>query len=154
MATRKRRIRQYVAMGRSINDPAAVARVKGVRLDPPTQCRYCKAPVALINNAEIYGAEHGWPLTYACTHCSAKVGTHPGTDIPLGTLANRETATARRLAHAALDTLWQGKGTTARTLIYRSLAQAMGRPTVHISWLDARECRRVVELAEMGALSR
>jgi hypothetical protein len=67
MANRKRRIRQYEMFGRPVNAPEAVQRVAGDRLDPPSSCRFCKGTVKLINNAELYGREYGWPLTTAAS---------------------------------------------------------------------------------------
>lgn len=152
MANRKRRIRQYELFGRPVNAPEAVQRVACDRLDPPTSCRFCKGEVKLIHNAELYGREFGWPLTYRCECCGARVGTHPGTDIPLGTLADEATQKARKEAHAAFDPIWRGKTPWHRSQAYKALARAMGVRSAHISWFDADECRRIVRLCQSGAL--
>src|SRR5574337_856173 len=89
MAGERRRLRPYVLFGRTVNAPEAVARVKSGPLNAPGICRYCKGEVKLVNNAEFYkGREYGWPLAYYCSSCGARVGCHPGTDIPLGSLAD------------------------------------------------------------------
>ena len=152
MAERKHRIRKYQMFGRTVNLPEAVQRVKGVYLEPPTECRFCKGAVKLINNVEIYGREYGWPLAYRCDCCNARVGTHPGTDIPLGTLADDATQKARSAAHAAFDRLWRGKTPWHRSQAYRALARAMGVRTAHISWFDAADCQRIVRMCNDGAL--
>lgn len=152
MANRKRRIRQYDLQGRRVNAPEAVRRVGEDRLDPPEVCPFCKGQVNLISNAEIYGQEYGWPLTYCCEECGARVGTHHGTDIPLGTLADEATQKARKEAHAAFDLLWRGKTPWHRAQAYRALSRAMGVRSAHISWFDANQCRRVVDLCRSGAL--
>lgn len=153
MAEKARRRRRYQLFDRDVNEPAAVARVKGEPLEPPTTCRYCQGQVELVNNAQFYGGKpFGWPLAYCCSGCGARVGTHDGTDIPLGTLANPATMKARRQAHAAFDALHNGRTAWDRTQGYRMLARLLGRREVHIAWLDEAECKRVVEFCEDGAI--
>ena len=152
MAGKRRRFKPYELFGRTVNLPDAVARVKGDTLSVPDTCRFCKGAVKMINNAEVYGREFGWPLTYRCECCGARVGTHPGTDIPLGTLADEATQKARKEAHAAFDPIWRGKTPWHRAQAYKALARAMGVRAAHISWFDADECQRVVRLCQSGAL--
>src|SRR5690606_31465936 len=61
-------------------------------MPPPSCCPYCGGPVRLVKNCEIYrGRAYGaWPYAYWCQPCDAFVGLHPETDLPLGTLADRE----------------------------------------------------------------
>ncbi len=153
MAGKRRRFKPYELFDRTVNLPEAVARVKGDLPEAPHTCRYCKGDVKLVNNAEFYrGREFGWPLAYSCSSCGARVGCHPGTDIPLGSLADADTMRARREAHDAFDRLWRGKGPQHRALAYRALARAMGVQFAHISWMDVPECKRVVSLCQSGAL--
>lgn len=152
MASRKRRLRKYELFGRTVNSPDAVARVKGDRAEAPATCRYCEGEVKLINNVEVYGREYGWPLMYRCCACGARVGTHPETDIPLGSLADEATQKARKEAHAAFDSLWRGKTPWHRSEAYKALARAMGVRFAHISWMDRKECERVVDLCRSGAV--
>lgn len=143
---------EYTRDGRRINDPEAVARVRD-SLPVPTTCRFCSGHVELVNNAKFYGGrEFGWPFAYACCACGARVGCHPGTDIPLGTLADKATMQARRAAHAAFDPLWQNKGAGARKRAYQALSKAMGKHAAHISWMDADECLTVVSLVNAGRI--
>jgi hypothetical protein len=153
MGSKTRRFKRYELFGRTVNAPEAVAKVKGDVLPVPENCRFCTDKVELVNNATFYGGrEYGWPLAYCCTGCGARVGTHPNTDIPLGTLADKATIKARIEAHSAFDPLWQGKTSWHRSQAYQALAKAMGKRFAHISWMDEKECRRVVELCRMGAL--
>ncbi len=148
-----KRRRQYELFGRTVNAPDAVARVKNDVLPAPTVCRFCSGEVKLVNNAEFYGGrEYGWPLAYRCACCGARVGTHPGTDFPLGTLADEQTMKARMAAHEAFDSLWKGKGPLRRAMAYKALAKAMCMRFAHISWMDATECHRVVVLCRTGSL--
>lgn len=151
MGTKQHRRRQYVLFGRTVNPKVATDRVKHP-LPAPTSCRLCSGEVTLVNNAVFYGKEYGWPLAYRCTECGARVGCHPDTDIPLGTLADEQTSKARREAHNAFDPLWQGKTPWHRQEAYRALARVMGVQVAHISHFDAKECHRVVELCRIGAL--
>ncbi|ADV02232.1 zinc-finger-containing protein [Alicycliphilus denitrificans] len=136
-------------MGLPINAPEAIARVKDF-LEPPERCHYCGRAVELVSNEVIYGRVFGWPLTYRCKGCRARVGCHPGTDLPLGTLADDATMRARRAAHDAFDPLWQGKGGKARSRAYQALAKAMGQTKAHISWMDAPACAKVVQICKAG----
>ena len=142
---------QRTVLGLEVNAPAIVARVKDF-LPIPTTCHFCDGEVHLVNNAQFYGGrQYGWPLAYACSGCGARVGCHPHTDIPLGTLADRRTMLARRAAHDAFDPLWQEQGPGSRTRAYKALTALLGKPG-HISWLDAEECVRVIELVAGGKI--
>lgn len=148
-------MRQYLLFGRIVNPSFAVARVKGKQLPKPEACNCCGGRVDLVSNAEFYGGrEYGWPLAYLCRSCGARVGTHPDTDIPLGSLADAKTIRARRAAHAAFDTLWKGKTQQHRNAAYAALAKAMGLPEAHISWMDAAQCARVVALCRATMRSK
>ncbi len=150
---RQRRRKKYLVFGREVNAPDSVARVSAP-LAVPTTCHYCQEAVELVNNKVFYGGqEYGWPLAYRCVGCGARVGCHPGTDIPLGTLADETTMKARQMAHAAFDPLWRGKTNWHRQAAYRALARVMGVRQAHISHFDARECARVIELCAAGALT-
>lgn len=71
----------------------------------PACCPYCKGAVRLVNNSEIYrGRSYGdWPYAYWCQPCDAMVGLHPDTDLPLGTMADKDLREARKDAKS----LWQ-----------------------------------------------
>lgn len=145
-----RTVAQRVVLGHTVNAPDIVARIKDA-LPVPTTCRLCGGAVELVSNARFYGGrEFGWPLAYACS-CGARVGCHPGTDIPLGTLADRATMKARRAAHDAFDPVWKNAGRGARSRAYKALSALMGKPA-HISWMDTDDCIRVIELVEAGRL--
>lgn len=111
-------------------------------------CPYCNAEARLTTGDYIY--PHRQDLAHrkfwVCWPCDAYVGTHKGTDQPLGTMANAELRKARRAAHDAFDPLWDR--TMARNQAYAWLANAMGLPKkeTHIGMFDVDQCRRVVEL--------
>ncbi len=143
----------YELFGRRVNTPEALARVTS-RIAAPTECPFCGGGVSLASNARFYGGrEFGWPLTYVCCQCEARVGCHPGTDIALGTLADKPTMIARKAAHKAFDPLWKGKAPGMRRKAYVALAKALGKSEAHISWMDQRECALVVRLVIEGRIT-
>lgn len=128
-------------------DPRAVRLVRDP-LPVPTACR-CGGGVELKHHETAYGrAYSNWPWLYRCAACGAQVGLHPGTSIPLGTLADAPTRAARSHAHAVFDPMWRDRGPFARGAAYAWLAQAMGLPLerCHISMMDVEQCKRAAAL--------
>ncbi len=123
---------------------------KIVHLPPPTVCRYCGGKVELVNNSEVYGRPRGrWPFVYLCKGCKAKVGVHPTTKIPLGTLADRDLQAARLMVHRIFDDLWRS-GTMTRRHAYRLLSRKMGIPAdrCHIGQFEMKDCLRAEKIAK------
>ena len=122
------------------------------------KCRYCQQPAALVragSSSYPYGRDYG-PM-WVCAPCGAWVGCHPGTEKPLGDLANAELRALKIRAHAAFDPLWKGKmrrdqcsKTKARRAGYKWLAQQLGIDVkkCHIGYMSIEECRRVIEVCE------
>lgn len=143
----------YLWRGTLVNAATAVGRVSDI-VAPPTACHLCNGAVALVDKAKFYGGRSfGWPLAYECCACKARVGCHHGTDIPLGSLADRQTTAARSAVHAVFDPIWQGKGRDARRRAYSSLARALGIESAHISWLNATQCYEAIRVIEAGYVS-
>lgn len=148
-----------------INDPAkikppaplphvsrrALKRVRDV-IAPPSECRFCSGPVALVSNAEIYGREYGdWPYAYLCQPCDAYVGLHPNTDLPLGTLADRPLREARKKAKDAFHT-WMRHRRLTRSAAYRALAAAMNikESDCHFGMFDTEQCQAAATAIDGG----
>lgn len=109
-------------------------------------CPYCGKRAEYVDSAEVYrGRSYG--MIYLCRPCDAYVGTHKGTDVPLGRLANKELRRWKNRAHAAFDPLWQSKRFTRRGA-YRWLSEQLGIPReeAHIGMFDIDMCRRVLEV--------
>src|ERR1700684_383239 len=109
-----------------------------------TRCRYCEQPAQLVDGTVIYphrpdlAAKRFW----ACLPCSAWVGCHPGTEKPLGRLANAQLRAAKMAAHGIFDPLWKG-GPMRRREAYRWLAGELGMEPkrCHIGYMDLTECQ-------------
>jgi hypothetical protein len=120
-------------------------------LPVPTECPNCKGTVSLVDNKTIYGRQYGsWPFAYMCgtPGCDSYVGIHPRTDIPLGTLANKATRSARKMAKAVFAPKWES-GDMTKDQAYAWLAGELGIAEInhcHIGWFDVDTCNRVVEV--------
>lgn len=115
-------------------------------------CDICGQPAEYVDNKEVYGGRsYGrWPFIWLCRSCDAYVGTHPGSDNPLGTLANPFTRQARKEAHDIFDRLW-AKGDKSvfdsRGAAYRWMRQIMGlsKEDAHIGRMTAGQCKLLID---------
>lgn len=131
-------------------------------------CPYCKQPAKLVGGIAIYRHRPDLhdKMFWSCELCKAWVGCHPGTENPLGRLANAELRAWKQRAHAAFDPVWQArferkssadpkytKG-MARGGRYKALAQALGitKDECHIGMFDIDMCQRVVEICSAGKI--
>lgn len=121
-------------------------------------CPYCNAPAYLVTGDVIYpwrrdlAAKKFWK----CTACvDSYVGCHPGTDKPLGRLADAKLRLAKSHAHAVFDPIWERKmereGISkgeARGKGYAWLAGQLGIESkdCHIGMFDVETCIRVVTI--------
>lgn len=120
-------------------------------MEKPTICRYCGSPVVYTSNAEIYGREYGEGKCYLCRNCRAFVGVHPGTDTPLGTLANEELRRYRKAAHFWFDKIWKSPTRiTTRDKAYKWLSKELGLPKeeTHIGMFEKEQCEKVMEISQ------
>lgn len=127
-------------------------------------CDYCGSRSERVTGATIYPhrADLAAKIIYRCQPCGAWVGCHPGTDTPLGRLANAELRRAKSAAHAAFDPLWKAKikrekvrKGKARGLGYQWLAEQLGIEAAdcHIGMFDVATCQRVVEICRPYGVS-
>ena len=118
----------------------------------PTRCNCCHSSrIDLVENSEIYnGTSYGeWPYAYLCRGCFAYIGLHPGTDVPLGTLANKPLRQARTRSKKPFERIWR-EGLMSRTAAYAWLAYQLDiQPRdCHFGLFDIPRCleaRRVCE---------
>ena len=111
-------------------------------------CPYCWNPAQLVDGGVIYPHREDLYAKWfwRCHPCNAYVGCHPGTQNPLGRLADPELRRAKMAAHAAFDPLWKN-GAMSRKEAYAWLAQALNLSPddCHMGMFDLNGCKRVVE---------
>lgn len=115
----------------------------------PSACPYCQGEVQIQHHKDIYGRVYNdWPWVYSCPDCQATVGMHPFTNIPLGTIANRQLRGARTRCKPPFEKLWRG-GPLTRTEAYQALAKHLGIPfdQCHFGWFDRETCERAYQWA-------
>lgn len=118
-------------------------------------CPYCGSPSRLADSQLVYGGRSYGPI-YICQRwpdCDSYVGCHPGTNHPLGRLANPQLRKSKRAAHAAFDPLWRGGLMVSRQEAYLWLSHKLGIPAskCHIGMFDVEQCEAVVRACEARA---
>lgn len=119
-------------------------------LVPPTvhhECGGGAVQIAHHTDTMVYGRAHGdWPWVYLCLNCGARVGMHPFTNIPLGTLADKALRDLRRRAKTPFELLWQPgpQQKFSRPRAYALLAAHLGVEVgkCHFGWFDSESCLR------------
>jgi len=118
-------------------------------------CNYCGKQSKLITGQGLYpGRPDLWKKKFwECVPCDAYVGCHPGTDVPLGKLANSSLRVERVRAHYSFDPLWkpgEKKVFKSRKKAYAWLADRLKiKPSsCHIGLFDEDMCNKVIEIAE------
>lgn len=114
-------------------------------------CPYCEHEVVLVHNKEVYGKDYGCGNMYYCRNCKASVGTHPGTDIPLGRLANQRLKNLKKLAHAYFDPNWKSRK-KYRWQCYTQLAFKLDIPVeeCHFGWFDEPMLMKSIDILKKG----
>lgn len=113
------------------------------------RCPYCKSPVQLRSADGIYRDNPHHEKLFVCAQypkCDAYVRAHPGTNIPLGSLANKELRFLRRKAHEQFNKLFQ-LGLMSKNDAYSWLAAILNVPKsqAHIGYLGDYYCQAVIE---------
>lgn len=103
----------------------------------------CGCKTEFVDSKIIYhGKSYG--MIYFCKNCGGYVGVHPGTNIPLGTCADKETKILRMKAHKAIENKFGDNKNKA----YKWLQSTMGlkKENAHIGLFDKEQCQKVIEL--------
>ena len=113
------------------------------------RCPYCGSPVVFRSADGIYKENSSGAMLYVCSRypeCDSYVRAHPGSDAPMGSLANHELRTLRRTAHYYFDQLYKS-GRMSREDAYRWLADKMRTPLseAHIGHCGEYYCKQVIE---------
>ena len=113
-------------------------------------CLHCGSVCVAMRAGDVYRAAHAaWAdkTLHVCPFCpDSRVGSHPGTDEPLGFAADGPTRQARmRLHQDMLDPIWKAaprhEQKAARTLVYQYLSHVMGLPEAHVGEFTIEQCR-------------
>jgi ssDNA-binding Zn-finger/Zn-ribbon topoisomerase 1 len=125
-------------------------------------CPYCGDEAVLESSTKIYKRDYG--MMWICSNypgCDAYVGCHPGTETPLGRLADKELRFWKMRAHKYFDVLWKAKVIQkrkeegrkykrryARNAAYEWLANELGikKEDCHIGMFDVQMCQQVAEI--------
>ena len=119
---------------------------------PNIKCPYCGSkaylrPASVLDKTE---KEDHDAMFYVCGRypaCDSYVTAHAATRMPMGTLANRQLRQKRRIAHLALNELWQSNIMT-RKEAYRWLQVQLGLEPedTHIAMFMDYRCGETVRL--------
>lgn len=114
-------------------------------------CYYCKKESILVFGNEIYPYRPDLfhKKFYLCKPCQAYVGCHPGTDSPLGIIANKELRTLKKIVHSAFDPLWKTKK-IRRSYAYQLLCEEMkiNPSECHIGMFGIEQCKAAIIAVE------
>ncbi len=115
------------------------------------RCPYCGSHTILRSAEGIYIDNSRDTKLYVCKNyprCDSYVRVHPGTLIPVGTVANRELRALRAEAHRHFDRLHK-EGFMSKQDAYQWLASTLGVPEsqAHIGYLSEYYCNTVIQEA-------
>lgn len=115
-------------------------------------CSYCFREAKLVTGNVIYPHRrdlHHRKFWLCPGSCHAWVGCHPGTDNPLGRLANAELRAAKQSVHAIFDPLWKS-GAMKRKDAYAWLAGRLGiHPgRCHVGEFTLEQCSAAVHIIQ------
>jgi hypothetical protein len=114
----------------------------------PLTCGYCGTPAKRVDSKVIYKTRSYGPAWICGNYprCDAYVGCHPGTNKPLGRLANGELREWKMAAHKAFDPLWKELG-MGRKDAYKWLALELEikHKECHIGSFTIEQCRLTIE---------
>lgn len=110
------------------------------------KCPYCGCAAEFVPDKEVYGGKSYGHYIYLCRPCDAYVACQPGTNLPLGTLADSDLRGWRNMAHRYFDPMWKGHNPPmSRAKAYRWLSRKMNLPgeKTHIAMFNKEQCRQV-----------
>lgn len=121
---------------------------KGINGGTP-RCPYCGSNSVLRSADGIYYDNSRDVMLYVCKNypkCDSYVRVHPGTNIPMGSLANKELRAMRRDAHHHFNKLYS-KGGMSKRDAYEWLAETVGLPVekAYIGFMGEYYCSLVIE---------
>lgn len=117
-------------------------------IEPITECPYCGGEVSAVNNYVIYhGYNYGkYPWIYYCPDCKANIGIYDDTNIPKGTLADKETKEARTDVFDHLKITGRTLNTEDKSVVYDELLKVcdIDLSQTWVNTLSAEKCLIVI----------
>lgn len=112
------------------------------------RCPYCGSTAILRSADGIYLNNHKNTMLYVCKKypvCDSYVRVHPGTDIPMGTMANGRLRRLRTEAHWKFNQLY-ARGLMTKSDAYQWLADITSAPLseAHIGLFGEYYCNKVI----------
>ena len=116
---------------------------------PAPQCPYCGAMTHLRTADGIYLDNSRNTMLYVCKNyprCDSYVRVHPGTTIPVGTVANKKLRSMRNEAHRYFNQIYY-RGIMSKQEAYMWLSDLLGLPmaSTHIGMMGEYYCQLVIE---------
>lgn len=117
--------------------------------DSVMYCPYCGGRVHLRSAEGIYVDNFRDTMLYVCKNypsCDTYVRVHAGTNIPVGTMANKKLRAMRKEAHHYLDKLHK-QGFMKKQEVYQWLADTLhvSLSMAHVGYLGEYNCAIVIE---------
>ena len=121
---------------------------KGARAGAP-RCPYCGSYAVLRSADGIYLKNPRDSMLYVCKNypaCDAYVRVHPGTKIPMGSLADKRLRSLRMEAHRYFDQIYI-RGIMSKQDAYHWLSDVLCIPFLetHIGQMGEYYCSKVIE---------
>lgn len=82
---------------------------------------------------------------YKCPKCNNFVGTHKGTNIPLGCIPNKELKQRRMQIHSIMDRLWK-EGRIKRGELYKQISSKIGHEYHTGNTKSIEECKQILDI--------
>ena len=115
-------------------------------------CPYCENESKKCTGLEIFPERKDLmdKIFYRCISCDAHVGCHPGTDKPLGSLADSNLRSLRSKLHSIFDPLWKEGIWGTRRQAYLKLSYLLGIELneCHIGKFNVDQCKKAMIIIE------
>jgi hypothetical protein len=111
-------------------------------------CPYCFRQAEMVLGKILYPdhARLAEKLFWKCPTCDAHVGCHPGSTVPMGTLANKALRALRSKLHSRLDPLWRdGRMTRDAAYAWMATLLSLTQDECHIGLFTDDQCKIVLE---------
>lgn len=114
-------------------------------------CPYCGGKGHLAPRSKVSRKAKPEQMVYVCDNfdegCETYVSAHRGDNLPMGTMATKETRSLRVDVHCLIDKLWKS-GLEGRRQVYNRLGKFLNVNNFHVANLDSEQCKMVLNHSE------